>query len=253
MEVDSLTDKIARRLQRDSEEINRALNDFLLEREAVNKAQASALAAYEAEVAALGIDGSITSSAIITGGDDSVDHNVMRQMKLVNESDEQLELDEYANESFDQLDEELKERLSLVSSAGSPSKSKKVNPLFRLAPEKAPMPGFEEKAAMRMEMFSFLDNARIEEMQLEIEYERIKNEIGGPEAEIAAEQLFEVQMRNANTLKEMFVEYQPIAFGKAWGRDEDYLSMAQKLKQMVNSSSHLSVDDIVSTKKERKK
>lgn len=257
MEVDSFSDKIAKRLQKDSEEINRALNDFLLEREAVSRAQAAAYAAYEAEVAALGVDGSVTSSAVITNSDDSVDHNVMRQMKLVNESDEKLELDEYAYDSFDQLDEELKERLSATSiSTNSPNKSKKINPLFRLAPEKAPMPGFEEKAAMRMEMFSFLDNARIEEMQLELEYERIKNEVGGAEAERAAEELFAVQMRNSNTLKEMFVEYQPIAFGKAWGRDPDYLSMAEKLKAMVASNSdgaHLSIDEIVGKKKKKGK
>ena len=57
--------------------------------------------------------------------------------------------------------------------------------------------------------------------------ERIKNEIGGPEAEIAGEQLFEVQMRFANILKEIFVEYQPFAFGRV-GEIEDYFPNGPK-------------------------
>ena len=87
-------DRVARRLKQDSEEISRALDEFLAERNAATKMQRDALENYDQEIANIGfIEGENELE------DAEVDHNVMRQMNLTKQSNERLEFNDYADEA----------------------------------------------------------------------------------------------------------------------------------------------------------
>jgi len=237
-------DRVARRLKQDSEEISRALDEFLAERNAATKMQRDALENYDQEIANIGfIEGENELE------DAEVDHNVMRQMNLTKQSNERLEFNDYADEEFEaDVDADLMAQIKAIQKMSSGTK--KGPPEVQLMTKKE-IPGFEEKVKLRTEIFNFLDGCRIEEMQLELEYERVKEQ-GGLVAEKAAETLFAVQKRNHEQLKDMFDDYQPIAFGKAWGNDPDYQLMSETLKKMVSSDEHLNIDDIIGKKKKKK-
>jgi hypothetical protein len=54
-------------------------------------------------------------------------------------------------------------------------------------------------------------------------------------ADVMQDQLFELQKRNSEKLKEHFAVYQPNPFGKAWGKDPDYIALSDKLKVMMQT------------------
>jgi len=237
-------DRIARRLKQDSEDISRALDEFLAERNAATKMQRDALDNYDQEIANIGL---------IEGENDiedaEVDHNVMRQMNITKQNNEKIEFNEYADDEFESdVDVDLMAQIKAIQKMSMGTK--KGPPEVELMTKKE-IPGFEEKVKLRTEIFNFLDGCRIEEMQLELEFERVKEQ-GGLVAEKAAETLFAVQKRNHEQLKDMFDEYQPVAFGKAWGNDPDYQLMSDTLKNMINSDDHLNIDDIIGKKKKKK-
>ncbi len=237
-------DRVARRLKQDSEDISRALDEFLAERNAATKMQRDALDNYDQEIANIGV---------IEGEDDmevaEVDHNVMRHMNLTKQSNEKLDFNEYADDEFEaDVDADLMAQIKAIQRMSS--STKKGPPEVELMTKKE-IPGFEDKVKLRTEIFNFLDGCRIEEMQLELEFERVKEQ-GGLVAEKAAETLFAVQKRNHEQLKDMFDEYQPVAFGKAWGNDPDYQLMSDTLKKMISSDDHLNIDEIIGKKKKKK-
>ena len=87
----------------------------------------------------------------------------------------------------------------------------------------------------------------MEEFQLLSEYERLQaaSGEGSLPAERAAEVLLATQRQNHEQLVDMFEEYVPVAFGRAWGNDPDYASLSASLKKMVAGDAHFDVNEII--------
>jgi hypothetical protein len=89
-------------------------------------------------------------------------------------------------------------------------------------------PSTEVKFEMRTALFGFLDAARMDEVQLEEQYEQAKEE-GGKAAEIAAEKLYQTQRANVTALLKMIKEYHPSPSANVWINDPDYYKLVQEL------------------------
>ena len=100
---------------------------------------------------------------------------------------------------------------------------------------KLPVPTVEEKQNLRDQIFSMLDDFRVEETQLELEYDKLRNDVGLKRAEYLAEGLFTIQKENYTKLKKVLTIYQPQGFGKAWGNDADYLAISKLLKKRLKN------------------
>lgn len=210
--------EISRRLAEDSAEVTRSLDMFMNERISALRAQERALEVYDAEMAELD-DGSLASSI-----DEPVDHNLMRHLNATRIAALSDDYDEFEQARID-LDQRMNaERRNI--------KKDKIEFDKGLEP-KPDMPDAIAKANIRDEMFTFLDAARMEEMKLELEYEKLIEEIGLQRAEYAADNLLSLQKSNHSKLLDMFKLYQPQSFGKAWGNDPDYVQMAGELDAMI--------------------
>jgi len=217
------TSRITRQLREDAEDISRSLDAFLAERALVSKKANEALALFDAELADIGD----TNDDIIP--EPSVDHNVMRHLNLVKSGPEKDEYDDYENDGFDYDDENIFDE----------KHQKEIEEKHRalgLGLIKREIPSFEQKNDLRNNMFSYLDRCRIEELQLEVEYDRLRDN-DDPEAESVAEALYSVRKRNSGGLLEMIDDYQPLAFGRAWGNDPDYINITRKLNVMMSTTS----------------
>jgi len=62
-----------------------------------------------------------------------------------------------------------------------------------------------------------------------LDYELAKENEETEKVKQLAEELFEIQIRNAESLKELITDYQPISVGKNWGNDSDYVDMLKHL------------------------
>ena len=67
-------------------------------------------------------------------------------------------------------------------------------------------------------------------------------------ADVMQDQLFELQKRNSEKLKDHFASYQPYPFGKAWGKDPDYVALSEKLKVMMQSGKKLKASVLLNEK-----
>jgi len=221
--------EISRRLAEDSAEVTRSLEMFMNERTSALRAQERAMEIYDAEMAEIG-EGSVASSV-----EDPVDHNLMRHLNATRVAAISDDYDE-----FEAARAELE--YSLNAEKRGPKKDK-IDFDKGLEP-KPEMPDPVAKASMRDEMFNFLDNTRMEEMKLELEYEKLKEEIGLARSDFKADELLAVQKSNYGKLMDMFKKYQPQSFGKAWGNDPDYSRIAGDLDALIRridreSSEHL--------------
>lgn len=246
-------DRVNRRLRQDAEDISRALDDFLAERSAATKLQNDAYDQYEAEIAAIGeTDDEYKQDELPYESEQLVDHNVMRQFNVVKNADQDINFDQtYSDYNQDEFENEGGNTIDLVNQIKALQKmsaDKPKNYTILEDTHKKEIPNFQQKAAMREEMFNYLDSCRLEEAQLEFEYERVAD-VGGLIAEKAAETLYAVQKRNFEGLKDIMKEYQPVAFGTAWGNDPEYISMSESLKKMVQGSEALSVEALMGNKK----
>lgn len=217
------TNRITRQLREDAEDISRSLDAFLAERALVTNKANQALALFDAEIAELGD----TNDEIIP--EPSIDHNVMRHLNLVKSGEKDDYDDDYGNDSFD-----YEEENQLYDEKHQKEIEEKHRAL-ELGLLKREVPSFEQKNELRSNMFSYLDKCRIEELQLEVEYDRLRDN-DDPEAESVAEALYTIRKRNSTGLLEMIDDYQPVAFGKAWGNDNDYITITRKLNSMMASS-----------------
>ena len=244
------TTRITRQLREDSEDISRSLDAFLAERALASKKTNEALALFDSEMAEIGdiADESIPEA--------SVDHNVMRHLHLVKTGPENDDYNEYGDDSFDYEDD-----FNPTANANYQREIEEKHKLLDLGLMKREMPSFEQKNELRNGMFDFLDKCRIEELQLEVEYDRLRDN-DDPEAESVAEALYTIRKRNTESLLEMIDDYQPLAFGKAWGNDADYIGITRKLGEMMSSNNPQEVslrmreiinDDLSKTTKKKKK
>lgn len=67
-------------------------------------------------------------------------------------------------------------------------------------------------------------------------------------ADVLQDKLFELQKKNSERLKEHFAAYQPNPFGKAWGKDPDYIALSDKLKVMLQTGKKLKASVLLNEK-----
>ena len=103
------------------------------------------------------------------------------------------------------------------------------------------IPNEEERTLIREEIFSLLTESKAEEFALELQYEKLREEVGAFRSEHLAEGLFTVQKENYSKLKSKLDEYQPQGFGKAWDNDPDYISIMNELKETLEASNAMKV------------
>jgi len=212
--------EISRRLAEDSAEVTRSLDLFMNERMAALRAQERALEVYDAEMAEIG-EGSVASSV-----EEPVDHNLMRHLNATRIAAMSDDYDEFESARGDLQHLMNAERRKDNKGGDKIEFDKGLEP-------KPEMPDASAKASMREEMFNFLDNSRMEEMKLELEYEKLREEIGLARAEPLAEDLLALQKTNHRKLLDMFKIYQPKSFGTAWGNDPDYVKMAGEMDALI--------------------
>lgn len=217
--------EISRRLRENALEVTQSLDMFLAERNAIIKRQSDALDEYNAAIEAIGKD-LIDSEQ---ESDVQTDHNLNRHLKLTKKA----VLDEDFQD-YDRLRIEEESQYASRFDANYVDVPQKEYFDKGLTP-KPPMPSLSEKAIMRERVFELLRTSREDETQLELEYERAREEIGAFRAEYLAEGLFTVQKENYGKLKTLIAEYQPQGFGKAWGNDPDYVKMSEELKNQLSS------------------
>ena len=217
--------EIKNRLAEDAKEIDNALAIFMSERAVETDRQKRAEQAYQAEMdeierdqEALGIDEAKST----------VDHNMMRHLNITKYSSERDDFDE-----FNKVREE--EEYTRRFEPGYVDEPIKVEFDKGLEP-KPPMPDPEEKALIREQIFSLLEETKTEEMHLELQYEKLRDEVGAFKAEHLAEGLFTIQKENYTKLKNKLEEYQPQGFGKAWGNDPDYIAIMKDLRAKLDDA-----------------
>ena len=217
--------EIYNRLAQDAAEIDNALAEFMSERSKEVERQKQAEDVYAAEMdeiernqEALGFNETKST----------VDHNMMRHLNITKFSSERDDFD-----GFNRVREE--EEYTRRFEPGYVDEPIPVEFDKGLTP-KPPMPDPEEKAAIREQIFSLLEESKAEEMHLELQYEKLRDEVGAFKAEHLAEGLFTVQKANYAKLKEKLEEYQPQGFGKAWGNDPDYIEIMKELQDKLGAS-----------------
>lgn len=227
-------DKLIARLKKDSDSISKTLEFYQAERNNAIKFQRECLHEYDLQMIAIG-DGDMDDAEIEELP--PVDHAVMAHLNINNSSDGNLNL---ATLNLDETNPDMKKTTKRIE---------KEPPVVQIRDNY--MPDFHEKTRMRDELFNFMENSKIDEIQLELECDKLRDE-GGPAFERAADILLAVQRRNNENLQNMFKDYKSVPFGKAWGNDVDYIDMTNKLKKMINSSDNKGSDDRTKPKPKKK-
>lgn len=217
----SVADKIEQELIKDTEELDSSLSSFLNIRSKAINARKLALAKYEEEMFAIG-DADLDPIAEIKP---TVDPNIMRLLNVNKEYEGQ---DVYADDFIDKLDSEQ-------GTVTSEIRRKKIKDFPVQKADSLPVPNMEEKKNIRERLFSLLEECRINEMRLELEYDLAKSNNEEVKAEELAEQLFIVQKFNSDKLKDIIAEYQPQHVTRVWGNDPDYMEMVNHMAA-INST-----------------
>ena len=219
--------EISRRLREDAIEITKSLEIFMSERNACMQRQSDAMDEYLAAIAEIG--GDLVEEYKGHIEEEKTDHNLNRHLKLTKKAildDDYPEYEKYrlAEDSYyasrfdtDYVDVPQKEYFD-----------KGLTP-------KPAMPSLIEKAAIRERVFEQMRTARDTETQMELEYDRVREEVGAFRAEYLAEGIFTTQKENYGKIKSLIAEYQPQGFGKAWGNDPDYVKMSEELKNQLTA------------------
>ena len=140
-------DKVFERLKKDSEDIDIALDEFMKEREAALAVQIHAKNDYDNDMKRLDESDLLIDYEKMLRN--TVDHNLMRHLNVAVEgTGNSIVADEYGDGAFEE--EEAEQQYN--ASAGD------VRPNTYVETKK-PMPSFEEKAALREQLFAFLDEA----------------------------------------------------------------------------------------------
>ena len=141
-------------------------------------------------------------------------------MRHLNVNKEYDGTDVYADDFIEKLDSEQ-------GTTANETKKKTNKEVIRF--ETLPVPSMEEKMHIREKIFSLLEESRMNEMRLELEYDLAKVNNDEEKIEELSEQLYIIQKTNSEKLKNVLKEYQPQHVSKQWGNDPDYVAM---LKQM---------------------
>lgn len=217
---DKITDKIIRQLCEDSESIDDLLRGCRQQRIAMNDKQKQALHSYEEDMARIGI----AQAGTAIHETRHVDHNIMRHVNANNDSMYDYDFDGN-NLDFESYDDAYKEIENLFDDKDGP-----IQTTTNSKGHKKYIPTVDEKIDIRLKLFAFLDQSRAEEEELATEYEKMKAE-DSIRASTIIEELMQKQLENSDSLKAFFSDYQPVPFGKAWGKDPDYIKMTKKLKK----------------------
>jgi hypothetical protein len=146
-------DKVFERLKKDSEDIDIALDQFMKEREAALNVQLHARNDYDNDMKRLDESDLLIDYEKMLRN--TVDHNLMRHLNVAVEgTGNSIVGDEYGDGAFDEEEEQQPEPM--------PDDSRPNNYIET----KRPMPSFEEKAALREQLFAFLDESRLQELQI---------------------------------------------------------------------------------------
>lgn len=238
------TEKVLEQLRNDSEDISRALEFYLQERNEINQKAARALREYEVEIEEIG-DVSDVDDDYDQAGDEeighassSVDHNLRRHLGTsgtVGSGDYEGDYGEDFEDAFD--GEQGSRSKDPCSSSGLPAVSY----------QRKGTPSLEVKEAIRNKLFSFLDDNRHAETELSNKIEEMKksmNEESLSEEEFVRLQvrcstiedtLFSLQKENHSKLLEFIGDYRPTLSGKLWGNDPEYRKTMKELKKRIHS------------------
>mmetsp|Transcript_2313 Transcript_2313/g.3648 ORF Transcript_2313/g.3648 Transcript_2313/m.3648 type:complete len:254 (-) Transcript_2313:113-874(-) len=213
---ESVVDRLVHQLTLDYESISRDLEVYQSDRLDVVEKQKLAMAAYDMEIADIEAEfgvGVVNQEESTSG---LVDHNILRHLNIEKDSD-------------------AYKRFENPFPTGQPEKvQKNIEELQNLQPNQVkPPPTQEEKASMRGEIFNFMDEARMEETRLELEYEEARKQGDYRLLDELGEALFILQKDNCNRLSDMVADYRPAAFGKVWGDDDDYNHMLRNLTHIA--------------------
>ena len=251
------TDRILEQLKQDSDDIEKALEFYLAQREEINEKNSLALRAYEVEIEEIGDVSDVDDEEfhedselehIMPGRAPSggVDHNLRRHLGTGDDVGEVDSYEEYAND-FDEDD-----FANVFAQEGSQTLNKKSvvsSGLPTIEYVKPKVPSLEVKEAIRNKLFSFLDENRDEEESLEARIAQMKamvqerihemtdEEIVQSEVRQNAieESLFQVQKKNHQKLLDIMKDYQPTLSGKLWGNDPEYRKTMKELKKRLHS------------------
>jgi hypothetical protein len=212
-----LAEKIARQLLLDSEDLEKSVKDFQETRSRGLQMQYDAYRAYEEEIAAIGY----INEDMEVNEDEDVDHNMQR---LLNSDMSYAHAEEDYNTQHLQKD---------VLEAGWDKilkQPRKPRGKAYLQEEKPPVPSMREKKEMREKLFTYLDDSRITEMRAELSMELAIGNDGDPaKIERMADDLFNTQKENAESLRDFMDIYQANPTGRLWGNDGDYMTMVKSL------------------------
>lgn len=219
-------DRLQQELAMHAEDLTRSLETFLKQRSEVIEHQKQAMANYEDEMLAIGnytndLDDDMNYGEHIDF--QQVDHNVMRHLNIVKTGDE------YGNDEDDQYTEQ--------QSTHTGGKSKRQPTITSEKPRELSM---EQKKNVRNRMFNFLDEARLEEMRLEIELERAEIAEDDQLVKELREASYLLQKKNCQQVRDMVQEYNPSSHGKLWGNDPEYLKMLKHLNSVGETSTRKS-------------
>ena len=218
--------ELFRRIERETLEIDRAVESYRDKRmEAINR-QVSAEDRYVLELKEIrDLEDVDNELGKIEEEQQQVDHNIMRHLYMTLQSDsygEGFDMDNAGAESIDEqayLDEQEQFQHRL------PRRNSIVVDLPRREP-----PSAEIKEGMREALFGYLDAARADELELEYEYEQSKENGDNKAAEQAGDRLFVTQKANVTALLKMIKNYHPHTSGNVWGNDPDFQTLAKQMK-----------------------
>lgn len=225
----SKTAEMFRRLDRETAGLDRTVESFRDERMAAINRQLIAIDQYEEElkdIAALeDIDDELGRLEV---EQHNVDHNIMRHLFMT------LQSDSYG-EGFEMEDDvaggdSTEEKAYLDEQGLKPVRKGKAATVVE--PPRREPPSSEVKEHMREAVFGYLDAARADEDELEMEYEQLK-EGGGKAAELSAERWLITKKANATALLKMIKEYHPITSGNIWGNDPDFQSLIKRFDRQL--------------------
>jgi hypothetical protein len=218
-----LAEKIARQLSLDSEDLEKSMLSYHETRKGAIQMQVTALADYEDEMAAIGyVDEEYEFE------EEDVDHNIARHLNIDKEADDD---DWEMDGEFEQEEGEVVPKEKFFILEGVPKKIKKP---YLPEDKKIQPPSMKQKKDMREKMFSYLDEARIAEMRLELAYEAAKNddELDMKKLDDMAEDLYVIRKKNSTALFDFMDSYQANPNGKVWGNDPDYMIMLKALSSL---------------------
>ena len=211
--------QLLRQLGQKDGEIDRLLNVYRDERISSSNRREQAEERYARELQEIAdLDDIDNELNRIEAEHQGVDHNIMRHLHANNRggSYDDDQFDDGGDDEEEQAYLDEQQQLMESEKVGR----KKANPPVVLE-RRHSAPSFEAKEGMREALFGYLTAAREDEIELEMECERLK-EIGGHAAEDASDRLFATQKANAVALLNMLRDYCPQTSGQVWGRDPDF-------------------------------